>query len=303
MRTRIVIAGLAVVLIALAGLFVVFPSASVSAAAGTAAVGAADPARKPTKKPRHTPTPTATPTETATDTPTDTATTTPAPAGQCTDPVWVATGADDMQQFNGYFVHNNMWNAPAGGSQTISACSETSWFVEASNFPDNNYEVFSYPNVHLDMPNWPGGVPLSGLPQAVTSFAGSPQDKGNFNVAYDVWINGVGNGNGSTELMIWTDTRPQTLEPLGTDQGDLTISGVVYDVYHYNDGNVNVVSYKARSAVRSGTFDLKQIVGDGVSRGFIPADPKLSAVDYGVEYRFTDGTARFDVTDFSVSTS
>jgi hypothetical protein len=55
--------------------------------------------------------------------------------------------------------------------------------------------------------------------------------------------------------------------------------------------------------VRSGTFDLKQIIGDGVSRGFIPANPRLSSVDYGVEYRFTDGTARFDVSDFSLTTS
>jgi hypothetical protein len=55
--------------------------------------------------------------------------------------------------------------------------------------------------------------------------------------------------------------------------------------------------------VRSGTFDLKQIIGDGVSRGFVPANPRLSSADYGVEYRFTHGTARFDVSDFSLTTS
>jgi len=276
---------------------------------------------KPSTTGQTTTTPTATPAPTTTMTtpPPTTTTTTPAPtttplspssttapppqAGTCANPVWTTSGNDDMRQFNGYWVHNNVWNPPAGGSQKLSVCSEKSWSVEASNFPNNNFEVFTYPNVHQDMPNWPNGVPVSNFSKVESTFAGVPQAKGNFNVAYDIWINGVGNGNGSTELMIWTETRPQTLQPLGTDQGDLTINGVVYDVFRYNSGGMNVVSYKARSTVRSGKFDLKQIIGDGVSRGFIPANPRLSAVDYGIEYRFTDGTARFDVTDFSVTTA
>jgi hypothetical protein len=243
--------------------------------------------------------PTTTPPTTA---PPTTTPTTPAGA-TCTNPVWTASGNDDMKQFNGYFVHNNVWNPPSGGSQKISVCSEKSWFVEAKNFPNSNFEVFSYPNVHRDLPNYPNGVAVSSFSTIKSTFAGVPQAKGNFNVAYDIWLNGVGNGNGSTELMIWTETRPQTLEPLGSDQGDFTINGVAYDVYRYTSGGVNVVSYKARSTVRSGTFDLKQIIGDGVSRGFVPANPRLSSVDYGIEYRFTDGTARFDVSDFSLTTS
>jgi hypothetical protein len=213
----------------------------------------------------------------------------------------LATGKHQMTA--AYFVHNNVWNPPSGGSQKISVGSERSWFVEAKNFPNDNFEVFSYPNVHRDLPNYPKGGAVSSFSTVKTTFAGVPQAKGNFNVAYDIWLNGVGNGNGSTELMIWTETRPQTLQPLGTDQGDFTINGVGYDVYRYTSGGINVVSYKARSTVRSGTFDLKQIIGDGVSRGFVPANPRLSSVDYGVEYRFTDGTARFDVSDFSLTTS
>jgi hypothetical protein len=197
---------------------------------------------------RSVPTPPTTTTPTTTPTAPPTSTTTTPPGGTCTNPVWTASGNDDMKQFNGYFVHNNVWNPPSGGSQKISVCSERSWFVEAKNFPNDNFEVFSYPNVHRE-------------------------------------------------------TRPQTLQPLGTDQGDFTINGVGYDVYRYTSGGINVVSYKARSTVRSGTFDLKQIIGDGVSRGFVPANPRLSSVDYGVEYRFTDGTARFDVSDFSLTTS
>ena len=61
--------------------------------------------------------------------------------------------------------------------------------------------------------------------------------------------------------------------------------------------------YNQRAGVEGQFARWKQVIGDGVSRGFVPANPRLSAVDYGIEYRFTDGTARFDVTDFSVTTS
>src|SRR4029079_15478609 len=48
-----------------------------------------------------------TPTHTTPAPPTTTPpTTTPAPSGTCTNPVWTASGNDDMKQFNGNFDHN-----------------------------------------------------------------------------------------------------------------------------------------------------------------------------------------------------
>jgi hypothetical protein len=242
-----------------------------------------------------TPTPTAT---TATATPT----TTPPPSGDCTNPVWTTSGNDDMRLFNGSWVHNNLWNPVAGASQTLSVCSERSWKVVASNFPDNNYEVFSYPNVHLDLPNWPNGVPLSNFTRVSSTFAGTPLEKGHYNVSYDIWVNKVGWQCGATEVMIWTETRPVTLNPLGSDRGDYTApDGSVYDVWRYNDGCMNVVSYKSRTTQRSGTMNIRALLLDGVSRSFIPANPNLAAIDYGIEYRYTAGTTQFTVSDFSVT--
>jgi hypothetical protein len=244
------------------------------------------------------PTPTST---TATPTATATATTAPPPSG-CTNPVWTASGNDDMRLFNGYWVHDNLWNPVAGASQTLSVCSERSWKVVASNFPDNNYEVFSYPNVHLDLPNWPNGVPLSNFTRVSSTFAGTPLEKGHYNVSYDIWVNKVGWQCGATEVMIWTETRPVTLNPLGSDRGDYTApDGSVYDVWRYNDGCMNVVSYKSRTTQRSGTMNIRALVLDGVSRSFIPANPNLAAIDYGIEYRYTAGTTQFTVSDFSVT--
>jgi hypothetical protein len=216
--------------------------------------------------------------------------------------VWTTSGNNDMRLFNGNWVHNNLWNPVAGASQTLSVCSERSWKVVASNFPDNNYEVFSYPNVHLDLPNWPNGVPLSNFTKVSSAFAGTPREQGHYNVSYDIWVNKVGWQCGATEVMIWTETRPVTLHPLGTDRGDYTApDGSVYDVWWYNDGCMNVVSYKSRTTQRSGTMNIRALLLDGVSRSFIPANPNLSAIDYGIEYRYTAGTTQFTVSDFSVT--
>ena len=216
--------------------------------------------------------------------------------------MWTTSGNNDMRLFNGNWVHNNLWNPVAGASQTLSVCSDRSWNVVASNFPDNNYEVFSYPNVHLDLPNWPNGVPLSNFTQVSSAFAGTPLEKGHYNVSYDIWVNKVGWQCGATEVMIWTETRPATLSPLGSDRGDYTApDGSVYDVWRYNDGCMNVVSYKSRTTQRSGTMNIRALLLDGVSRSFIPANPNLSAIDYGIEYRYTAGTTQFTVSDFSVT--
>ena len=72
-------------------------------------------------------------------------------------------------------------------------------------------------------------------------------------------------------------------------------------MFYWNDGCMRVISYKSRATQRSGTLDLKALLLDGVSRSFIAANPRLSAVDYGIEYRYTAGTSRFDVTDFSLT--
>jgi hypothetical protein len=218
------------------------------------------------------------------------------PANTCTNPVFQTSNTNGGRDFNGYYVHNNMWNANSG--ETLYACSEKSWYVDATGYTGT--AVKTYPNVHLDLPNaFTTGVPFSNYSAITSNFGGKGPGKGIYNVAYDLWLNGVGWGGGSTEVMIWTEYIQQ--RPLGSIKSNTTIGGVTYDVWHYNDGDANVVSFVARGNQYTGTLDLKAIINYGISKNYIPANPSLNQFGYGIEFCDTAGTARFYVTDFSVT--
>lgn len=267
---------------------------------------------RPTKPPKTT---TATPTQTTTVAPSTTtlptttttvvpttSTTTPQ-SGTCTAPRYTLRGTE-MVQVNGYWIGNGLWssNPPAGSSLTTYVCDESSWYSIASGFPNNQYEVFAYPNSHLDY-SWPNGQPLSGFTTLTSTFAGKVTGSGYYNAGYDIWINGAGWACGNTEVMIWTETSG-AFNPLGTDRGDYTApNGSVYDVFYYNDGCMEVISYKSRLTQLSGTMNLRHLLNDSIARGYVSAVDNLVAVDYGIEIRHTATTMRFDVTDFSVSSS
>ena len=105
-----------------------------------------------------------------------------------------------------------MWNTSGYRvSETVEACSYHSWNVIAT--ADNSSgdgAVKTYPNVHKDYHNWSTGYepPLSNYPVLSSSFAASGPNTGIYNLAYDIWLNGVGNGGASNrEVMIWTDNQ------------------------------------------------------------------------------------------------
>lgn len=60
-----------------------------------------------------------------------------------------------------------------------------------------------------------------------SSFAHTAPSGGVWDVAYDMWLNGVADKN-STELMIWTQNSGQT--PAGSKRGTVTISGHSWDL-------------------------------------------------------------------------
>ena len=245
-----------------------------------------------------------------------TTTTTQPPSGMpvntCTNPVWstsIDNGNSSMRNFNGYWVHNNHWDAQAGQEQTIHVCSEKSWYVDAMNMAYNNGQVYSYPNVHKDLPNWPVGNDLSTFRTITSTFAGKGPEKGSYNVAYDMWLNDVGWTCGATEVMVWTETY-NAPNPLGRDVADYTSpSGRAYDVWHYNDGCMNVVSFKDRATQYAGSLNIKHMLDWAASNGWvrnrttIDRNPGVAAIDYGIEFRGSAGTARFFVSNFSVTTS
>src|SRR5262249_7908110 len=146
---------------------------------------------------------------------------------------------------HGYFVYNDMWNDSVPlGPQTLYACAYNNWYV-VSNQTDNAGAVKTYPNVHKDF-NEPAINSLSSL---TSTFAATAPQAGIYNVAFDIWTNGVAS-SGSTEVMIWTENFHQV--PAGSRTKTVTLSGRGYDVFRTSDGHY--LAFVAKSAMRSGTL-------------------------------------------------
>jgi hypothetical protein len=211
--------------------------------------------------------------------------------------VFVTSDPNGGWSTGGYYVHNNMWNTAEAGPETLYACAHDNWYVDSRQA--NTTSVKTYPNVHLDINNL-NGAPLSNYATITTTFAGAGPGVGIYDVAYDIWLNGVGWGGGTTEVMIWTENLKQ--RPLGTSQASITFDGTTFDAWHYNDGNANVISFVAIPNVPSGRFDLKAMLEWAMGKGWIPSNPTVNQIGFGVEICSTnDTTQRFTFTDFSVT--
>jgi len=226
-----------------------------------------------------------------------TTTTTAAPPRTCTNPVFVTSDTNGGWSNGGYYVHNNMWNWREGGPETLYACAYNNWYVDSTQ--PNTTSVKTYPNVHLDINNM-NGAPLSNYKTITSTFAGAGPRTGIYNVAYDVWLNGVGWGGGTTEFMVWTENLNQ--RPLGSVQATVTFGGMTYDAWHYNNGDANVISLVAKSTMLAGSLNLKEMFDWSIGRGWLPANSTVNQIGYGVEICSTNNTKqRFTFTDFSIT--
>ena len=246
--------------------------------------------------------PSASPTAT-TATPTPAATTPPA-GTVCTSPVWRSSSNGAMYSDGGLIIHNNMWNTSGYRvSETVEACSYHSWNVIAT--ADNSSgdgAVKTYPNVHKDYHNWSTGSepPLSNYPVLSSSFAAAGPNTGIHNIAYDIWLNGVGNGGGSNrEVMIWTDNQAQ--RPAGSVVATgLGFGGQTWTLWATGDNHI--LSFVPGTDMAAGTVNIRAMLDYLISHGRVPANSTLGQICYGVEIVSTNGTpGTFRFTGFSLT--
>ncbi len=124
----------------------------------------------------------------------------------CTDPSFSTSAAFGSETLGAYTVSNDMWNAGGGGiAQTLSACSSSDWNVDANIAADSG-GVKTYPNSAYAF-----AVPpeISSLAAVTSTFGSTLPASGDFEDAYDIWLNGTA-GTGGDEVMIWTDNHGQT---------------------------------------------------------------------------------------------
>jgi hypothetical protein len=188
-----------------------------------------------------------------------------------------------------------MWNSNATlGPETLSACTYRDWYV-ISNQTNEAGAVKTYPNVHKDY----NKVPISAFTYLTSAFAAASPHVGIYNVAYDIWLNGVATA-GSNEVMIWTENFQQV--PAGSKADTVTFGGHLFNVWKTSSNAY--IAFVPASAMTSGTLDLHGLFGWLVGKGWIPATSTLGQICFGVEIVSTNGTdAKFTFSDFSINTT
>jgi hypothetical protein len=196
-----------------------------------------------------------------------------------------------MWNTQGFFVHNNMWNTAEAGPQTLYACAYNNWRVVSTQ--RNTTSVKTYPNVHKDFDN----VPISSFSTITSSFAESSPHVGIYDVAYDIWTNGVAS-DGSTEFMIWNENHNQV--PSGDKVTTVTLGGRTYSVWKTSDNGY--IAFVPTAVFTSGTVDILQIFKWTISQGWLPANSTVGQIDFGIEFCSTNGApATFTISNFSLT--
>jgi len=211
----------------------------------------------------------------------------------CTDPSFTTSSDFGSETLGAYTVSNDMWNAGGAGiSQTLSACSAADWFVDA-NVADDGGGVKTYPNSAYNFADPPE---ISSLGSVTSTFGSTLPASGDFEDAYDIWLNGTA-GAGGDEVMIWTDNQGQT--PAGSPITTATFGGQSYTVWQEVGGPITFVS---DTNVTGGDLNLLPFFQWLVSQGLEPSTSTLNQIAFGAEIVSTNATPEtFGFDNFSVS--
>jgi cellulose 1,4-beta-cellobiosidase len=146
-----------------------------------------------------------------------------------------------------YNIQTNEWNSSAQQCLTISGSSFT---VSTANFSlPTNGPPATYPSIYKGR-HWGNCTTGSNLPLqvgnigAATSSWNTTPAPGNWNTAYDIWVNQTATTSGQpngAEIMIWINHQGPS-QPAGSKVATATIGGATWDVWIGNAG-WNIVSY------------------------------------------------------------
>jgi hypothetical protein len=220
----------------------------------------------------------------------------------CTDPIWQSSENGAMYFEAGYIVHNNMCNISGYNvSETVEVCTYKSLNVIAT--ADNSSgdgAVKTYPNVHKDYHDWSSGYepPLANYPVLSATHAAAGPNSGIYNIAYDIWLNGV---PGNREVMIWTDNQAQ--RPAGSIVATgLPLDGRTWTLWATSDNHI--LTFVPDAEIPAGAVNLRVLLDHLLAQGRIPANSTLGQICFGVEVVSTDGQpGTFHFTDFSITDS
>lgn len=147
-------------------------------------------------------------------------------------------------------------------------------------------------------------VPVGDFTEIHSAFDLTSPPVGEWNNAYDVWVNGFGSRS-THEIMLWTDHRyPATIPPRNAaETATVTLGGLGYKAWrrqsHPGGSYIALVMDTKR---RAGEVDLLGVFRWLTSKGWLGNSDKISAIEYGVEIAHTGGgQQRFELNHFSLT--
>ena len=159
--------------------------------------------------------------------------------------------------------------------------------------PAGNTAVATYPDVQENF----NDVAVSSFNTITSSFAEQSPHVGDYEAAYDIWLNGVAS-NGSNEVMVWVDNYNQV--PAGNVGGTTEISGVTWQVWTTDDHSY--IAFVPAANITSGNVDLLAMFNYLINLGWISQSSVLDQVCFGFEICSTNGQdGTFTVSNFSLT--
>jgi Glycosyl hydrolase family 12 len=192
-----------------------------------------------------------------------------------------------------YAIMNNEWHS--GAAQCITTDGRAGFTVVNSSIASRNGTPGGYPFIYKGC-HWGACTHGSGLPiqvsgihpgTVVTSWSTTqPRGSSVYNVAYDIWFNQAPTTAGQpdgAELMIWLNHHGH-VHPAGSlVASNVSIGGHDYHVWFRQRG-WNTITYTMTTGATSVShLDLRALVADAVSRGYIASSWYLIGVEAGFE--------------------
>jgi len=204
--------------------------------------------------------------------------------------VYTSSGQWASYSVGGYTIYNDEWGS-GHNTQTLWVNSATNWGVYSTQ--PSTSGVKAYANESKSV-----GIALNSLSKATSSFSESLPSSGNWESAYDVWLNGSG-----IEVMIWTD-KNGNVGPLGSSVGSLTLNSNTWTVYVGNNGSNPVYSFVRSSNETSGTVNILGLLKWLENTKGYFSNPTLSTIQYGFEISGTGNVQQnFTINSYSASAS
>ncbi|WP_416307370.1 GH12 family glycosyl hydrolase domain-containing protein [Neptunicella sp. SCSIO 80796] len=245
-------------------------------------------------------------------------------------PATTTISCDDyaLQHTPSGMLFNNVWNKDAAKSFDWRQCLEKSKSEEVYGWswkwPSDSDTIYAYPQIKLGTSPWAptpadkGDFPLNyaNLKRLLISHKLEVSGNSEHNVATSMWLTNSANigaePNPATivaELMIWSYTTPNHMDPAGRYQGDVNVDQQQWEVWADNNwGDVSgqhnnhwiYLTFRAKKRALASKFDVIPLVQYAVEHQLLPQTFYIADIELGTEIMSGSGLVWLKSFDISI---